>query len=91
MKSAKAKKLFVAHLTQAGEPLSQLSPAAGVAAMMTFYKSERADDCDIDSDGDMLLFQWGTYDWGDGEHFGAVQVREEAQGARDGGGTQSEM
>jgi hypothetical protein len=20
-------------------------------------------------DADMLLFQWGTYDWGTGEHF----------------------
>jgi hypothetical protein len=23
----------------------------------------------MDQDGDMLLFQWGTYDWGNGEFF----------------------
>lgn len=69
MKSAKAKGLFVAHLSLTGHPLAQLRPEAGVAAMISFYKNERADDCDIDSDGDMLLFQWGTYDWGEGEHF----------------------
>jgi hypothetical protein len=25
--------------------------------------------CDADLDGDMLLFQWGTYDWGEGRYF----------------------
>lgn len=37
--------------------------------MLDFYLSERADDVDVDADGDMLLFQWGTYDWGDGPSF----------------------
>jgi hypothetical protein len=36
--------------------------------MLTFYASVRADDVAVD-DGDMLLFQWGTYDWGDGPRF----------------------
>ena len=55
MKSAKAKDLFVAHLSRTGRPLSELRPAAGVAAMISFYKNQRADDCDIDSDGDMIF------------------------------------
>ena len=37
--------------------------------MVEFYIERRADDANIDEDGDMLLFQWGTYDWGDGPSF----------------------
>ncbi len=37
--------------------------------MIQFYAHERADDCDVTRDHDMLLFQWGTYGWGQGEKF----------------------
>jgi hypothetical protein len=37
--------------------------------MFSFYRDVRADGCRLESDGDMLLFQWGTYDWGKGEQF----------------------
>lgn len=37
--------------------------------MLGFYQNDRADGCLIDQDGDMLLYQWGTYDWGKGESF----------------------
>jgi len=37
--------------------------------MLDFYAQERADGCDAACDQDMLLFQWGTYDWGHGAHF----------------------
>jgi hypothetical protein len=37
--------------------------------MLDFYRSVRADDVDLSSDGDMLLIQWGTWDWGDGPSF----------------------
>lgn len=37
--------------------------------MLGFYESERFEGTCVDDGGDMLLFQWGTYDWGDGEHF----------------------
>lgn len=36
--------------------------------MFSFYQSVAAEGCDT-PDGDMLLFQWGTYDWGAGKHF----------------------
>ena len=45
------------------------APADAVRAMLDFYRDVRASDCAIDSDGDMLLFQWGTYDWGEGRNF----------------------
>ena len=37
--------------------------------MLSFYRDKRADGCAFDDDADMLLFQWGTYDWGDGDSF----------------------
>ncbi len=54
--------LLVRQLRTAG-----LTPAEGVAAMLDFYRDVRADGCDLAGDGDMLLFQWGTYCWGDGD------------------------
>ena len=44
--------------------------------MVRFYVDERADGVDIDQDGDMLLFQWGTYDWGEGPSFQYGIVRQ---------------
>lgn len=41
----------------------------GIDAMLAFYRNTRADDCSLDEDGDMLLFQWGTHDWGEGPCF----------------------
>ena len=46
-----------------------VSVADGMEAMFEFYRSTRAADCSLEHDGDMLLFQWGTYDWGKGRHF----------------------
>jgi hypothetical protein len=46
-----------------------LTPADGVASMLEFYRSARAAGCPLEAGGDMLLFQWGTYDWGKGEFF----------------------
>jgi hypothetical protein len=31
--------------------------------MLVYYAEERAEGCDVARDGDMLLFQWGTYEW----------------------------
>ena len=69
MKPSSAKKEFLVRLKQAGKALEALLPAEGVGAMLTFYMSQRAEGCASDEDGDMLLYQWGTNDWGDGEIF----------------------
>ena len=37
--------------------------------MLDLYSTARADNCDLEADGDSLLFQWGTYDWGNGKNF----------------------
>ena len=36
--------------------------------MVDFYRDVRAEGCDVSEQGDMLLFQWGTYDF-DGKIF----------------------
>ena len=45
------------------------TPEAIIPCMMSFYREIRATDCDVAEDGDMLLYQWGTYDWGEGRWF----------------------
>lgn len=37
--------------------------------MVSFYRDVRVEKCSVEADEDMLLFQWGTYDWGKGEFF----------------------
>ena len=46
-----------------GRDLSTADAALFVAVITDWYRSERATDAiDIEDDGDMLLFQWGTYE-----------------------------
>ena len=69
MNAHEAKAAFERTLHGNGQTLSDLTVDRGVAIMLAFYRDQRASDCSIDSDGDMLLFQFGTHDWGDGESF----------------------
>lgn len=41
-------------------PLETLTPRRALEAMFVFYADLRADDVEIDEDGDMLLYEWGT-------------------------------
>lgn len=59
---------FEAFTAARGIALSSSKPRDGLAQMLAFYESVRADGC-AGPDGDMLLFQWGTYDWGEGRRF----------------------
>lgn len=52
-----------------GVVIDQLSALESIDLMAAFYREVRADDCDLDVDGDMLLFQWGVYDWGESKFF----------------------
>ncbi len=66
MKSSDAKSRFEVLLSQRD---NNETPAAIISCMLDFYRDERLDDCIIEDDGDMLLYQWGTYDWGQGRWF----------------------
>lgn len=69
MMSADALSEFTRQLTARGATAEVVSVRDGIDAMLDFYRSTRADDCSFESDGDALLFQWGTYDWGQGSQF----------------------
>ncbi|MBL8524152.1 MAG: hypothetical protein JNN20_10715 [Betaproteobacteria bacterium] len=51
-----------------GVNISGCTPREGLEQMFLFYQSVAPKGCD-QPNGDMLLFQWGTYDWGAGKHF----------------------
>jgi hypothetical protein len=82
MKPREAKTLFLKRLKAAGLSLSTLTATNGVEAMLSYFDDERADGCDPDDDGDMLLFQWGTNDWGDGPAF-EVNITRQLIAAKD--------
>ena len=50
----------------------------GFREMLEFYEIDRLQGASPDGDDDMLLFQWGTHDWydGDGEHYSVDLTRQ---------------
>ena len=64
------------YLRSAGDALVPRTPRAGIESMIAFYNGVRFEDVDLESDGDMLLFQWGTYDWGNGAMFEIDMTRQ---------------
>jgi len=44
--------------------------------MLELYRTERFARCDVAQDGDMLLFQWGTYDWDGPDRFSLDVTRQ---------------
>lgn|SRR5262249_47100275 len=69
MQASTALHTFQDFLAAAGLSLDTLTPLQATDTMIQFYKQIRADECDSDADADMLLFQWGVYNWGAGEFF----------------------
>ena len=59
MLSTDALDVLQERLRAAQLSLETLPVHEGVAAMASFYRDERADDVDLEDDGDMLLVQWG--------------------------------
>src|SRR3954467_3458142 len=64
-----AKKEFEKRIKQSGTAMNSLLPAQAIPLMIEFYKDVRAANCELDEDGDMLLCQWGSHDWGQGRSF----------------------
>lgn len=69
MKPRFAKIEFEKFVGQSGAAVAMLEPSEGIRLMLDFYKQIRAEGCLIGEDGDMLLYEWGTYDWGEGPFF----------------------
>ena len=69
MRPNDAQSEFQDRLDRSGLIRNTLTPKSGISAMLAFYREERAQGCPLEDDGDMLLYQWGTYNWGQGEWF----------------------
>lgn len=69
MKANQAKRALETLIENAVPDLNELNADQAVTVMLDFYRDQRAEDCDLEADGDMLLYQWGTYDWGSGRFF----------------------
>lgn len=69
MQTSDVERQFRQRTSELGLDLSEHHPREGMDALLSFYREVRAADVSVDDDGDMLLFQWGTYDRGDGEYF----------------------
>ena len=68
MKPSESVAAFEAYVETRGASLLKLTPQLGFTLLLAFYESARAEPCS-GPDADMLLFQWGTYNWGEGESF----------------------
>jgi hypothetical protein len=63
-------KSFERFLEDRGRTIDTLSGRDALPAFIDWYQVERADDAlGPNEDGDMMLFEWGTYDWGHGPTF----------------------
>ena len=69
MKPEDAQHELETRIHHAGEVLCGLTLEKGVRLMLNFYRDIRAEGCSLEDDGDMLLYQWGTFDWGEGRRF----------------------
>lgn len=58
------------------------------ATMLRFYAEVRVDGCDPGDDEDMLLLDWGSYDWGDGR---AYEIDLTRQLVLPGGGAEEDL
>jgi len=54
---------FRDRIENANRDLVTLGVVEGIDLLLSFYEDERAEECEIGEDGDMLLYQWGSYDW----------------------------
>ena len=60
---------FAEYLAKEKVALDALTPLEAYEWFFRFYAHRRAEGVDLTRDGDQLLFQWGTYDWGEGHRF----------------------
>lgn len=59
---------FTQFAKRVGVDLASSVPGVGIPIMLRFFQEVRP-TAKIADGGDSLLYQWGCYDWGQGEHF----------------------
>lgn len=60
---------FESFLAQRGIQMSSMDIPQLVESALSFYETVKAAGLAEGSGTDMVLFQWGVYNWGRGEHF----------------------
>ena len=58
MKAVQALKYFKDFVRTSGKSIEHLSVDDSIQLMTGFYSKIRADNCILEEDGDMLLFEW---------------------------------
>jgi len=69
VRTADSRDAFEEFLASRRGSLDTIDASSALQLMIDFYIGVRADDVDLENGGDMLVFQWGTYDWGSGPSF----------------------
>ena len=68
MKPAESVAAFEQQVEAKDASLFDLNARLGLEQMLAFYANTDAEGCGAPS-SDMLLYEWGTYDWGEGQSF----------------------
>ena len=77
MKPREAKDEFENFVAGAGTAVSAFKAIDAIRLMLDFYREVRAEDCELEADGDMLLFQWGISEQGrEGRYFDFTLTRQ---------------
>ena len=76
MKASQSQQALEELLIKTGDTLDSLTVKRAFSLMCDFYRSHRAEDAPVGNDGDMLLYEWGTYDWGQGRYFQLTVIRQ---------------
>ncbi len=77
MRPDTSKTAFESLVKERGETIATLTAEAGVRLMLDFYRDVRVEGvAALEEDGDTLLFEWGAFDWGEGNHFEIIIHRQ---------------
>jgi len=91
MKPKDAEKELQQRIQQAVGSMADLTLEQGVRLMLDFYRNARAEGCPLEEDGDMLLFQWGTYDSGGGKSWQCDITRQFIESESEGDDAMSQL
>lgn len=68
---------FQKFVAARGRSLEGVTPAEAVELLIAFYKEQGCETCDArENEGDMLVWDFGVYDWGEGEQFVVTVARQ---------------
>ncbi len=78
-------------LAESGFSIESITPRQIVQASLRFYREFRFAGLSAEPQSDMLLYQWGVFDWGRGENFEFDMTRQFIQAGLRGGDAISQL